>query len=98
MIRGRKVFFALILYQMQKSEKKTAEERAMRTLTMKIDGMHCDGCADRIHSLLEKETGIRTAEVSYGDANANVTFNEHATSADRITEIVERAGFSVLES
>ncbi len=69
----------------------------MRTLTMKIDGMRCDGCAVRISTLLNKETGIRNTEVSYGEASASVTFNEHATSQVRIREVIERAGFSVLE-
>ena len=69
----------------------------MRTLTMKIDGMRCDGCAVRISTLLNKETGIRNTEVSYSEASASVTFNEHATSQVRIREVIERAGFSVLE-
>ena len=70
----------------------------MRTLTMKIDGMRCDGCAERISTLLEKESGIRNTKVSYGKASASVTFNEHAMSQVRIREVIERAGFSVLES
>ena len=69
----------------------------MQTLTIKIDGMKCDGCANRIRSLLENEVGIRTADVSYADASAHVTFNEHATSRLHLREVIERAGFSVLE-
>ena len=69
----------------------------MQTLTIKIDGMSCSGCADRIRKLLEKETGVRDAVVSYQDASASVTINARATSHRRVREVIERAGFSVPE-
>jgi copper chaperone CopZ len=73
------------------------EERSMHILTMTIDGMRCDGCADRIRNLLTKESGVREVTVSYDDAAASVTINEHATSEDRVREVIERAGFSVVQ-
>jgi copper chaperone len=62
---------------------------------MRIQGMHCDGCASRIQKLLESEPGIRGLTVSYAEKEARVRFNPHATGQDRIAEIVQRAGFDV---
>lgn len=69
----------------------------MRTSSMKIDGMMCSGCADRIRAVLETEAGVRRAEISFEDASASVSFNEHTTSEERIREVIERAGFSIVE-
>ncbi len=67
----------------------------MTTTTLKIDGMHCDGCAARIQSLLSKQAGVREAAVSFADGAARVSFNPQAINKDRLIEIVELAGFNV---
>jgi copper chaperone CopZ len=61
---------------------------------IKIEGMHCDGCAGRVKRLLEQEPGIREADVSFPAGEARVKHNEHAVSTDRLREIVERAGYT----
>ncbi len=65
----------------------------MQTLTMKIDGMKCDGCADRITSLLEKEPGVRRAAVTFSAGEGQITYNPHAVEEGRILEVVKQAGF-----
>jgi copper chaperone len=35
----------------------------MKTTRIKVEGMHCDGCASRVKSLLKKESGVPQAEV-----------------------------------
>jgi len=66
----------------------------MRTLTLTIGGMHCDGCAERLSGVLDREHGVREAKVSYGTRSAEITFNETATSVDRLRQAIARAGFS----
>lgn len=39
----------------------SARMKAVNTVTMRIEGMHCEGCAERITLLLEKEPGVRDA-------------------------------------
>ena len=63
----------------------------MRT-TLKIDGMHCDGCAARIQSLLSTQPGVREASVSFVDGAARLIFYPQAITEDRLIEL---AGFSV---
>lgn len=62
--------------------------------TMRIEGMHCDGCADRIRRVLEREPGVREAEVSHPEGRARV---KHASQTDvaRLTRVVEEAGYDV---
>ena len=66
----------------------------METKTIKIEGMHCDGCANRVKGLLEKEQGVREAEVSFQAGEARIKYNEHSVTPDRLREVIERAGYA----
>ena len=66
----------------------------MSTATIKIEGMHCDGCAQRVRRVLEREPGVKEAKVSYADGQARVTFDEGSTTTDRLGQVVERAGYT----
>ena len=67
----------------------------MRDTTLEIRDMHCDGCAARIKSLLEREPGVRGAEVRLAEGHARVRYNEHAISVERLGEVIANAGFEV---
>jgi copper chaperone len=67
----------------------------MNTARFKIDGMHCDGCAQRIETLLEKQPGVREASVSFPDRLARIKYNQHAVSEDDLVEVIKGSGFRV---
>ncbi len=67
----------------------------MNRLTLKIDGMHCDGCAERIQTVVRKQAGVQEAEVSYAAGEARIRYNPHAVTESALAEVVERAGFRV---
>ncbi len=69
----------------------------MSSAEIDIDGMNCDGCAERIQRLLTQEGGVREANVSYQDGRAVVRFNPAAVEPARLHEVIEQAGFSVRE-
>ena len=65
----------------------------MSTITLKISGMHCDGCASRIMTVLAKEPGVHKASVSYPKGTAEIRFNERSLNEQRLVGVIERAGF-----
>ncbi len=67
----------------------------MNETVLKIEGMHCDGCAERIRTVLEREPGVRAAEVSLTNKQARVKFNLRNLDNGRLVELVEAAGFEV---
>jgi copper chaperone CopZ len=67
----------------------------LNTLVLSISGMHCDGCAETIKSLLSLEDGVATASVSYRDATARILYDPARTGPDNLAKAVERAGFTV---
>ncbi len=66
----------------------------MNTVTFRIGGMHCDGCAERIRTLLAAVPGVREASASFAEGAARVRYNPHATNEARLAEVIEKAGFT----
>ncbi len=64
--------------------------------TMKIDGMMCGRCSERVKKALEAVEGVETAEVSHENGSAVVKCTDSVTDA-MLKEAVENQGFDVIE-
>lgn len=69
---------------------------AMKTVDLKIKGMHCEGCAKTVEALLKAESGVKAATVSYATKGARVLFDPAAIDLPGLIKTVERAGFDVV--
>ena len=67
----------------------------MKTTTFKIEGMRCEGCADTIKALVEKEQGVRMAEVSVEAGEARILYDPATIGEDEIASVIERPGYRV---
>ena len=67
----------------------------MNSLTLKIEGMHCDGCAETIKAVVEREPGVRAAAVTFKRGEARILYDVQTTSVDRLAAAVGRLGFRV---
>jgi copper chaperone CopZ len=65
----------------------------MQSMTLEIDGMHCDGCARTIDHVLRRQPGVWEAEVSLDEGSARVLFDPEQVSVDQIAEAVRKAGY-----
>ena len=68
----------------------------MKLVTLKIEGMHCDGCAQTIRRLIERKPGVKTTTVSFEDGAARVLYDPAATDENRLIAAVEKPGFRVV--
>ena len=68
----------------------------MKTATFKIEGMHCDGCAFTVKTLVEKEPGVKAATVSFADGEARVLYDPQATDEDRLAATIQKPGYRVV--
>lgn len=65
------------------------EKQYFSTAIVSIDGMACqEGCADKISSNLRNITGVSTAEVSYTNKEAIITFNAEIVTALQLKNII----------
>jgi len=71
---------------------------AMKTGELTIDGMHCDGCAKTVESLLSAEPGVKMASASFTAGTAKVVFDPEKIDLATLARAVERAGYQVRSS
>ena len=62
-------------------------------LQLAIDGMSCQACASRIEKVLNKKSEIYEVSVNFAGEIANVDYNPQQTTAEQITEWVNKTGF-----
>ncbi len=68
----------------------------MKTVTFRIEGMHCGGCADTIKTLVEKQPGVQMAMVSFDEGQARVLYDPRSIGEERLVTVVEEPGFRVV--
>lgn len=69
----------------------------MKTTIFRIEGMNCDGCAETIQSLIEKEPGVRMASVSFNDRAARVLYDPQAVQESQLIALIQKPGFRVID-
>jgi copper chaperone CopZ len=68
----------------------------MKSITLKIEGMHCDGCAATLKALLGREPGVKTASVSFDTGEARITYDPAAVDEKKLIAAAERPGYRVV--
>lgn len=70
----------------------------MKTRTLKIEGMRCEGCAETIRALAEKVPGVSSilVSVSFAAGEAHVVLDGRADAEDRLVRTIEKPGFRVV--
>ncbi len=66
------------------------------TKTYPIKGMHCASCASIIEKTLKKTDGVESAQVNYGTEKVKLNFDESKISAEKLSEIIEPLGYSLI--
>lgn len=69
----------------------------MKTANFVIEGMRCEGCAATIKALVEKESGVKAASVSFSDREARVLYDPAAITEDRLAATIKKPGYRVVE-
>ena len=68
----------------------------MKSVTFKIEGMHCKACAGKIKMLVEQLPGVQKASVSFEQAQARILFDPQSVGEERFAALVDDAGFRVV--
>jgi len=76
-----------------KARRKAKGNAAVKSLEVRIEGMHCDGCASTIQALLSHEAGIKSASVSFSKGKASILYDPDETDPATVTAAIEKAGF-----
>ena len=66
----------------------------MKEIKLKIEGMHCTGCSNRLEKVLNNIEGVTSAQVNFYEKSAIVNFDEGKVTIEKIKENIEDAGFT----
>ena len=67
----------------------------MKTVTFRIEGMHCGGCVDTLKALLNTEAGVYAADVSLERGEARVLYDPKLADPQRLAAAIEKPGYRV---
>jgi copper chaperone CopZ len=71
-------------------------ETAVKTENLRIGGMTCVNCQNKIEKALRNAGGILTAEVDYNTGATKVSYDTAIITLREITSIIEKLDYSVL--
>ena len=69
----------------------------MENIILKINGMKCTGCSQRVERALKNTNGIKDASVNLETREANIIYNKNEITYDQIFETIADTGFEVEE-
>lgn len=67
----------------------------MKKIIIKVEGMHCEGCENRIKNSLIEIEGVKDVNANHN--TGEVTIDEENTNIDELKEQIEDLGFKVKE-
>lgn len=67
----------------------------MKKITLRIGGMTCINCQNKIEKKLRNIVGVKKAEIRYNDGIANIIFDSSIVSAKNITDSIENLGYTI---
>lgn len=68
----------------------------MKELILKVEGMHCSGCENRVKNSLSLIDGIEYVNANHEDGTVIIKLSEEV-SLNEIKEAIEDLGFKVKE-
>ena len=74
--------------------KRKAQNENLKTITLKIEGMHCVSCAFDIDGVLEETEGVKKAQTNYAKAEVVIEFDNGMLSEKRLITIIQNSGYT----
>jgi len=67
----------------------------MEKVELKIKGMHCVSCENRIKEAVSSLKGVKDAKIDYASEKATIEFDNAKTDVKNIMKIIKNAGYEV---
>lgn len=67
----------------------------MQTTILNINGMTCMGCVNSIKNVIEKVSGVSSADVSLENKQVKIQYDPEKTNINRFKEVIVGAGFEI---
>ncbi|APF22041.1 heavy metal translocating P-type ATPase [Clostridium butyricum] len=72
-------------------------KKNLKTYTLKIEGMTCSACANRVERVTKKLDGVENSSVNFATENLTVNIDEDIIGYAKIKEAVDKAGYKLIK-
>lgn len=69
-----------------------------KKVEIQIEGLGCASCANSLEKALQRTNGVKEVSVNSSTGRAPVVYDTSATSYAALKEVVESAGYSIVET
>lgn len=66
---------------------------ATRTVTLRVRGMTCGGCATSVEKALKATEGVESARVSFERGKAVIRYDDQKITVDKLRMVIQSTGF-----
>ena len=66
---------------------------ATRTVTIRVQGMTCGGCATSVENALKSTDGVEEARVNFKSGKAVIKYDDKKVTISRLREVINNTGF-----
>ncbi|GGW30245.1 heavy-metal-associated domain-containing protein [Arenibacter certesii] len=70
----------------------------IKTVRLQLETLTCPSCINRIEGVLNKEPGVENAKVLFNSSKVKIQYDEEKVSADKMAELIEKVGYTVITS
>lgn len=64
-----------------------------RTVTLKVRGMTCGGCATSVEKALKSTDGVQDVRVSFERGRAVIKYDDQKVTVAKLREVIQSTGF-----
>ncbi|GIO19203.1 heavy metal-binding protein [Oceanobacillus oncorhynchi subsp. incaldanensis] len=67
----------------------------MEKVTIQLESLTCPSCIQKIESAVQKQQGVAKVNVLFHAGKVKAEINNKETSADKLSEVIEKLGYTV---
>jgi copper ion binding protein len=68
----------------------------VKQTVLRVPGMHCGGCANRIEEAVKHIEGVRRVKADFQAHTADVAFDSDKVDETKLRFVIEKAGYEVV--
>ena len=87
---------ALIAFTLVLALASLSVSAASKTVTIKVEGMTCNGCSSSVTKALKATDGVEDVQVSYEKGEAVIKYDDRKVTVAKLQEVITNTGFKVV--
>jgi mercuric transport protein len=87
---------ALIAFALVLALASLTASAASKTVTIKVEGMHCGNCSASVAKALKATDGVEEVTVSFEKGEAWVKYDDQKVSLSKLQEVINSTGYKAI--